>query len=126
MTVELILVLPVLLMLLAAMVQFCLLLNTREQFLAASRAGARAAAQGRSDAEAEAAARRVLGSGRLEAAQVRIGRVAADPLHPEAGGDRVEVVVSAPSSAVVPNLLSWAGFSLGDRELAAATIMNRE
>jgi hypothetical protein len=124
--VELVLVLPLLLLFLAAMVQFCLLLTTRQQFLAASRAGARAAAQGRSEAEVDRTVRRVLGPGRMDSARVYLRSIPGDPVRPEEGGDRVEVIVVAPVNEAAPNFLDWAGLNFDDKELIAATVMNRE
>lgn len=127
---ELILVLPLLLMVILAMVQFSLLLTARQELLAACREGARVASHGGSRgavrAEVEATVHRLLGHGRLSGAEIRICWHPDDPDKPENGRERVEVVVAAPAAQAAPNFLGWAGFTLGNKHLMAATVMNVE
>jgi len=126
---ELVLVLPVLLILLLAMIEFGMLLTARQELLAASREGARAASHGGGDRrkvnrEVRETVRDALGKGRLADADVDIhwsdqGRRG----RRRNGRERVEVVVHVGATHVVPNLLGWAGFSIEKERLEAATVM---
>jgi hypothetical protein len=108
-------------------VEFSMMLTVRQQFLAASREAARVAARGANDQEVTDTAKRALGSGRVaQVAQVSIQRVPEDPNNPAAGRDRVEVVVHAPTTAVVPNFLAWVGVNMNNHEMIAGTVMNKE
>lgn len=124
--VELLLVLPILLILLMGMVEFSMLLTARQQLMAAARAAARIAAQGGSDQEAQHSVKQILGAGPIGTADVHVHRVADDPMHPDAGRERVEVLVTVPATRVAPNFLGWVGIDLGGHDLAAGVIMNRE
>ena len=126
MAAEMLLVLPIMLALLAGMFEFGLLLHCREQMLAASRAGARVAAQGGNETEVKKTVKRILGTGRLGDAEVGIERVPEDPEQPTEGRDRVVVCVHVETTHVVPDLLAWIGISFRGEELVAATIMNQE
>jgi Flp pilus assembly protein TadG len=122
---ELLLVLPILLGLIGGMVEFSLLLGARQQLLAASREGARVAAQGGDAVEVEQAVRTFLGRGNLQAAHVQsvLTDAAGNPL---ATGDGVQVVVRLPAAAAAPDLLAFVGVSLGDQVLVARTVMRKE
>jgi hypothetical protein len=123
-TVELVLVLPILVLLLLAMIQFSLMLTARQQLLSASREGARMGARGGSAADIECAARRVLGDGSLAQADVQSQRAPEQPGAPVGGSECVQVMVHIPIGAAVPNFLSWL-FSADD-ELTACTVMHCE
>jgi hypothetical protein len=125
MTVELIMVLPILLLLLFAMVQFSMLLTARQQLLAASREGARTGARGGSPAEVGAAVKGALGQGSLGEARVHYRVLAGDPSQPVPGRERVEVTVEVPATRVVPDLIRWV-VSFEDQDLVATTVMQRE
>jgi TadE-like protein len=124
--VELLLVLPILLALFLGMMQFSLILAARQSLLAASREGARVASHGATQEEVEATVKRVLGTGKLGDARVRLNAVHEDPLHPLDGRDRVEVCVCVPTTHVVPDMLRWIGISFRDQDLVAGTVMLRE
>jgi Flp pilus assembly protein TadG len=118
-------VLPILLALITGTVEFSLLLGARQQLLAASREGARVAAQGGDAAEVEQAVRTFLGQGNLQAAQVQsaLTDAAGNPL---STGDSVQVVVSVPATQATPDLLAFVGVSLHDQVLVARTVMRKE
>lgn len=130
-TVELLLAVPILLVLLGAMVEFSMLLVTRQQLLAASREGARAAALGGDQAEIEAAVQRSLGAGRLQAARVQTrvqSAVNGQSISSQAlgAGDLVEVSVRMRASQAAPHVLGFIGFSAGNGEIVARTAMRKE
>jgi Flp pilus assembly protein TadG len=122
---ELLLVLPILLALVAGMVEFSLLLGARQQLVAASREGARVAAQGGDPMEVDRAVRTFLGQGSLQAAQVQsvLTDAAGNPL---STGDSVQVVVQLPATQAAPDLLAFVGVSLHDQVLVARTVMRKE
>jgi hypothetical protein len=126
--VELLFVLPIVLLLLAALVEFTLLLHARQRLAAASREGCRIAAVG-GDADAVAlATRRVLGNGKLGQAEILI--TGEDPENhadsTAASGEAVAVWVKLPAALVVPDLLRIIGYSIRDEELVGRTVMRRE
>jgi Flp pilus assembly protein TadG len=124
--VELVLILPILLIFLLGMFEFSLLLSARQQLLAASREGARVAAQGADDQEVRLTVKRVLGKGSMGNAEVGVRRIAGETETLGAGRDRVEVVVRIPATRVVPDLLGWAGIKFAGHDLVAGAVMNRE
>jgi hypothetical protein len=126
---ELVLLFPVLLVLVLAAVEFGLLLQARQQLLAASREGCRVAAVGGSPQDVEDLTRRVLGSGRLGAAEIQITLEDGTPL--PAGqrvptGEAVAVWVRLPARYAVPDLLRFIGYSLRDDEIVGRTVMRCE
>jgi hypothetical protein len=124
--VELLLVLPVFLVLLTGMIEFCLLLVARQELMAACREGCRVASHGAPNQEVQAAVANVLGDGRLAAAEVRIRRFEEDHVLPHAPRDRVQVVVHIPTTRVVPDFLGLIGISFAEDELACGTVMSME
>src|SRR5262249_38744775 len=124
--VELLLVLPVFLVLLTAMISFCLLLVARQELMAACREGCRVASHGAPNPEVRAAVANVLGDGRLASAEVRIRRFEEDHVLPHAPRDRVQVVVHIPTTRVVPDFLGLIGISFAEDELACGTVMSME
>ena len=121
--VELLLVLPVVLALAVAALEFGLMLTARQQLLAASREGARVGSHGADEEEIRAAVTRVLGNGSLGRAAVQANFFHEDTDHPQFGRDRVEVYIHVPTTQVVPDLLAWVGLSFRDQELVACTVM---
>jgi hypothetical protein len=124
--VELVLILPILLIFLVGMLEFSMLLTARQQLLAASREGARVAAQGADDHEVRLTVKRVLGNGSIGNAEVNVRRISDDGLDQGAGRDRIEVVVRIPTTRVVPDLLGWAGVTFAGHDMVAGAVMNRE
>lgn len=124
-TLELLLVLPVLLTVLLGTVEFSLWLAAQQQVVLASREGARAAATGAAVDEVEAVVRRVLGDARFASAElaVQITDPAGQPIPP---GDPVAVAVRLPARTVVPDLLVFIGLSIRNESLVARTVLRKE
>jgi Flp pilus assembly protein TadG len=121
----LLLTLPLLLALVAALVEFSLVLAARQQLSAASREGARVAALGGDLQAVTLAAQRVLGTGSLSQAQVSAVLTDAGGL-PLPSGEPVQVTVQIAAGQVAPDLLGLIGFSLRRQTLTAATVMRKE
>jgi Flp pilus assembly protein TadG len=123
--IEMLIVLPVLLAIMLGMVEFSMLLVSRQELLTASREGARVAAIGGSQDDVEAAVRQFLGTGSLS--QATITTVLTDNQgQPLPSGSPVAVTVSLPANQAAPDLLVFIGFSLRDETLVAQTVMRKE
>jgi hypothetical protein len=122
---ELLLLMPVLTGILLAIVEIGMLEFADQQLTAASREGARVAAQGGDEDDVELAVRRYLGRGRLGDVHVdvdfkdRHGR-------PLPSGEPIEVRLSLPANHAVPDLLRFVGFSIKDKKLIGRTVMRKE
>jgi hypothetical protein len=128
-TMELLLVLPVVVALLLGMIEFSMILFSRQQLLAASREGARVAALGGDKQDVKNAVRRYLGQGRLATTEVRLTDAAGDAIASGGAvppGEAVEVWLRLPTNYAVPDLLKFVGFSIKRDELVARTVMRRE
>lgn len=126
---ELLLLLPVLLVLLLAAVQFGMLLHARQQLTAASREGCRVAAVGGTQEGVTEMARQVLGPGRLGDADIQITLADGTPVTSPAdipAGEAVAVWVRLPARHAVPDLLRFIGYSLRDDQIVGRTVMRRE
>ena len=126
---ELLLLLPVLLVLVLAAVEFGMLLQARQQLVAASREGGRVAAVGGTHQDVEELTRRVLGSGRLGDAEIQLTFEDGTPLLPGQTvptGAAVAVWIRLPARHAVPDLLRFIGYSLKDDEIVGRTVMRRE
>jgi Flp pilus assembly protein TadG len=119
--VELLLLLPIVLGLLVAMVEYSMILSIDQQLAVASREGARVASQGGSAVEVEAAARLVLGTG-----SVNQGAVVTSQLTDVSGNPVAVQVAIADASTVVPDMLRFVGFSINGTPLAGTAVMRRE
>ena len=124
--VELLLIMPIFLILLTAMIEFCLIFVARQELMAACREGCRVASHGAPNAEVRAAVETVLGDSRLSKAEVNIIHFEEDHVLPNAPRDRVRVVVHLPTNAVVPDFLGLVGISFAEDELACGTVMSME
>jgi len=124
--VELLLIMPIFLILLTAMIEFCLIFVARQELMAACREGCRVASHGAPNAEVRAAVETVLGDSRLSKADVNITHFEEDHVLPNAPRDRVRVVVHLPTTAVVPDFLGLVGISFAEDELACGTVMSME
>jgi len=124
--VELLLMLPVFLVLLTAMIEFCLILMARQELLAACHEGCRVASHGKTNAEIRAAVANVLREGRLADAEVTIRHFEEDHVLPNAPRDRVQVVVHIPTTCVVPDFLGLIGISFAEEELACGAVASME
>jgi hypothetical protein len=125
---------PLLLMFFLGVIEFYMMVATRIDLLHASRAAARVAAsegyayKAQANAEADATGHAVLGTGRLsQNAHVHITWSQDLPPEKTAGqADWVETEVDVRARSVIPDVLGWLGFSLGDQSLVAATRMKQE
>ena len=126
---ELLLVLPILLLVVLAAVQFSLTLHARQQLVAASREGCRVAALGGDLSEIAKTIRRTLGNGRLADAEIELTDETGKPISEGVtvpSGDSVAVWLRLPTVHVVPDLLRFMGYSIQRDELVARTVMRRE
>jgi hypothetical protein len=130
---ELLFLLPLMLLVGLALMQFYLLVTAREELVAASRLGARVAAAGdRNDRqqvedEVRKTVSRALGSGRLCTADVKL--VWAEDLPPQqtqGETDWVRVELAIPTRRVSPDVLGWVGAALGNQKLVVAQLARRE
>ncbi len=128
-TLELLMVFPILLVLLLAMVEFSLILHARQQLLSASREACRVAALGGSAEAVQSEAKRCLGEGRLGDADVELTDEWGQPLpggQAVPSGSAVMVWVRLPTWHAVPDLLRFIGYSIKDDEIVGRTVMRRE
>ena len=123
--IELLFVLPVLLIVVLATVEFSLWLSAQQQVALASREGARVAAQGGSADDVQQTVQLVLGPNWSSAAQVAASLNDSDG-NPLPAGAPVSVLVTLPAGTVVPDLLVLAGFSIGNEIIASQTVMRKE
>jgi Flp pilus assembly protein TadG len=131
---ELLFVLPILLMFMLGIVQFAMMADIRTQLLGASREGARVASSGGyrhkvdTENEVKATVHRVLGNGRLSRfSKINVTWTQDLPPDKTAGEpDWVEVEVDVRAGCVIPDVLGWLGFTLGNKKMVAATTMKQE
>ena len=117
---ELVLVLPIVLILFSGIVEFSFLLYARGDVIQAARNGARLASVGTvSEESVTEEVRRTLGPRYGETVQVA-------SLLGESSGDEVIVKVEVPMSVTAPNLLWPIGYDLRGRNLIAETRMLKE
>jgi Flp pilus assembly protein TadG len=122
---EMLIALPVLLAVLLAVVEFSMILVAQQQIVAASREGARVAAQGGAQSDVVQAVQQFLGKGRLSNAT--IATVLTDTSRqPLPSGSPVSVTVSLPTAQAVPDLLAFVGFSISNKNLVGQTVMRKE
>lgn len=121
MSMELVFVLPILLGLLLAIVEFGMLWSANQRVKQAANAAARVATfPGTNTAAVTQAAALALDKKPLvESMQCAVAGGAYS-------GDMVAVRISVPMRAAAPDLLSFLGFSLNNRYLLAETIMRKE
>lgn len=120
-TVEMLLVLPVIFGLILALVELSMLWVGNHKLAAAARAGCRVATlPGSTDADVVDAVRLTLGNRRLaDAVKVNVAWA-------QYTGDPVTVELQAPMKAAAPDLLGLVGFTLADRHFTVSTVMRRE
>jgi len=124
-TLELLFVLPILLIVLLATVEFSILGLSRQQLVAASREGARVAALGGSELDIDNAVQLYLGNGQLANAAIQV--VITDPSgNPLPSGAPVTVTVAVPATQAAPDVLSFTGISLVNETIIAQTVMRKE
>ncbi|MCA9079522.1 MAG: pilus assembly protein [Planctomycetaceae bacterium] len=119
-TMELVLVLPILMFMLLGLFEFSFLFLAQGELEEAAQAGARIATlHGVSEADVQQEVERTL-TGRL-ASNVNVNAVLG-----EYSGDDVVVTVSVPSLAAAPDLLWAIGYSLEGQTITAHTRMTKE
>jgi hypothetical protein len=131
---ELVFMTPILMMFFLGISEFYMMVAARIDLLNASRAAARVAAsegftfKDQANAEADKTAHAVLGSGRLSKnAHVKI--IWSQDLPPDATAGQaswVRAEVSVKARSVIPDVLGWLGFSLGNKSIVVATPMKQE
>jgi Flp pilus assembly protein TadG len=126
MALELLFVLPLVLGVLLATVEFSMLLVAQQQLIISSREGARVAAQGGNQDDVQSAVLVFLGQGSLS--QATITAMLTDPTtgQPLPSGSPVSVTVSLPATQAVPDLLAMLGYSISNETLTAMTVMRKE
>jgi Flp pilus assembly protein TadG len=123
------LLLPIFLVLLLGFLELSLIVIVEERLAAASGQGARAASQGGTVADIQAAVTASLGSGNLQANTVL---TVMDPngltTSPEldAAGVPLTVTLTASAGTVIPDLLRFIGFSIANQPLIGQTVMRKE
>ncbi len=123
-SVEFLLISPLLVGLLLAVVQLSLLLSSQQMLSAASREGARVAAVGGTEEEVKHAVLRFLGKGKLS--QTKIETTLTDASgQPIPSGEAVSVTLHLPAHQAAPNFLGIIGFSFKE-PLVARTVMRKE
>jgi len=128
-TVEALLVLPVLLLVALGSVEFGLLLSCRQQLWGACREAGRLAALGHPRSRIHAAVCQYLGETRANHAELCLeddqGNAIAEPGEVPAGS-AVRVRLRLPARCAAPDLLRFVGFSLDGMMLEAHTVWRRE
>jgi len=120
-TLESLLVLPILLVVVVALVEFAMLIATEQKLAEASGVACRTAAVGRSDDDCKEAVKAVLGKHKYDMAKIHIDR-RRDPHC----GDVIEVCVHLPARAAGPCVLRSCGVKLTDDTLVGHTFMRAE
>jgi Flp pilus assembly protein TadG len=131
---EFLFMMPILMCFFLGICEFYMMIACRIDLLNASRAAARVAAsdgytfKSQANSQAESTARAVLGTGRLSKfGQVHVTWSQDLPPDQTAGqADWVEAAVDVKARSVIPDVLGWLGFSLGNKSIVAATRMKQE
>lgn len=118
---ELLLLLPILLLIVLALVEFTFFITAQTRLAAAGREGARVAALGGSKTDVNTAVATVLGAKLTSHADFKV--VVSYPSMSNTTGNPVQVVVSAPANILVPNYLSIIGFDLSKVTLTGQATM---
>lgn len=118
---EALFVVPILLAVLLAVVEFAMLLAAEQKLAEASGVGARTGSLGRSDDDIREAVKSVMGHKQYEKGEVEIHRW--DDHHT---GAMIEVRVQLPAKAASPNVLRSVGIGLSDDTLTGRTVMRVE
>jgi hypothetical protein len=122
---ELLLVLPILWVVCFGFVEFSLLLMSMQRVQAASSAACRVGTLPTTDLEAQQTAM----NDAVKAALGQPGLIASYQMQSQVGqfsGDPVQVEISVPMTAAAPNLLLMVGFNLEGRQLVARTEMCKQ
>ena len=118
---ELILVLPIMIGLICAMVEFGMLWSAGQRVKEAASAGCRTASfRGADEQAVRAAVERTLAKKKL------ITTYSLNVEKPDPQSNDVAVTVSVPMNAAAPDLLAFLGFGLKEKNVVAQTIMRCE
>jgi Flp pilus assembly protein TadG len=120
-TLEALWVVPILLIVVVALVEFAMVIAAEQKVAEASGLACRTAAVGRSDDDAREAVKAVLGKRQYDEAKIKIDRRHDDHL-----GDVVDVRVDLPVKAAAPCVLRSCGLKLCDDMLIGRTVMKAE
>lgn len=118
---ESLLVIPILLLVVVALVEFTMLIAAEQKLAEASGVACRTASVGRSDDDCKEAVKAVLGKKQYDVAEVKIDR-RRDPHC----GDVIEVCIHLPAKAAAPCVLRSCGMKLTDDTLIGRTYMRAE
>jgi Flp pilus assembly protein TadG len=118
---ETLLVLPILLAVVVALVEFAMVIVAEQKVAEASGLACRTAAVGRSDDDCKEAVKAVLGKRQYDEAKIKIDRRRDAHL-----GDVVDVRVDLPVKAAAPCVLRSCGLKLCDDTLIGRTVMKAE
>jgi hypothetical protein len=121
---ETLILIPLGMALLLGVIEFGMLLANKTLVESATAQAGRVAAQGGSEQEIRAALKRVLGPQRFKLADVYM--TSTPDGTPLRTGDPVEVRVEILARDVVPNLLTFVGFGLGDHKLTGRAVLRME
>lgn len=124
-SIELLLILPILMALLFGMCRFSLEFFARQRLHTACRNGARIAALGGDRLDVERAVRRSLGGGPMTETEV-IAELEGDDGRPLSAGEPVVVQVRLATIRVVPDLLRFVGLSHRGETMLARVVMCKE
>jgi Flp pilus assembly protein TadG len=119
---ELLLLLPILLIFLLALVEITFLIVIEARLASAAREGVRVAARGGDSGDIEAAIALIFGN----PATSQVTFTVTFPSGTDNTGDPVQVVVSTPATAYVPNYLAAVCFDLTGVTLSAQAVMTIE
>jgi hypothetical protein len=128
-SVEALLVLPVLLVVVLGGVELGLLLGARHQLWGACREVGRLAALGHDRSCLEATLQRYLGEAKATHAELVITDEHGEPVHQPSeipAGQPVVVLVRLPATCAAPDLLRLVGFCLKGQQLEVQTVWRRE
>jgi Flp pilus assembly protein TadG len=115
--------------LLLGFIELSMIVVVEERLAAASGQGARAASQGGTIADIQTAVDNSLGVGALQTnATLTVQDPTVVTMHPEndASGATLTVILSVNASTVIPDLLSFVGFSISSQVLVGQTTMRKE
>lgn len=122
---ETLLLIPVLLGVVLAVVEFGMYLANQSLVESASAQAVRIAARGGSEKDITRTVERILGKHRFSRADVFVTSANADGSAVDTG-DPIEIRIEILARDVVPDLLVFVGFGLGDRKLTGRAVFMKE
>ncbi len=118
---EALIVIPILLAIVLAVVEFAMILSAEQKLAEASGVGCRTGSLGHSDHDVKAAVKAVIGDKRYDPDRIHIRR-----WKDKHAGPMIEVKVEMPATAASPNLLRSVGIDLSGDTLTGRTVMRVE